>query len=59
VSPANPNDHLALSTGKHLCHCGDKASILMRCHVCKAVIARCGSHGRDIAKERNEHCAKK
>lgn len=49
------NDHLALAP-KHKCHCGEPASCLRRCRTCKTVVARCGGHMQDIARETLEHC---
>jgi len=52
--------HLVLQLGKHACSatgCPDRASRLVRCLTCKAVIARCYDHGRDMVRERELHCA--
>jgi hypothetical protein len=53
--------HLLLHIGKHACGtagCRERASRLIRCTTCKAVIARCGTHGANMARERERHCAR-
>lgn len=50
-------DHIAISTGKHKCACGQTASRLGRCAKCKAVIALCGNPKcGDITRAVDEHC---
>lgn len=53
--------HLLLQLGKHACgtaKCPERASRLIRCPTCKAVIARCGTHAANMMREREQHCAR-
>lgn len=53
-------EHLVLLAGRAealnlRCHCGVVASRFARCR-CGAVVARCGSHGDNMQRERIAHC---
>jgi hypothetical protein len=38
------------------CRCGERASLFIRCQVCKSIVASCGGHKMTGEQERDNHC---
>lgn len=59
---ASGKPHLVTEVGRHKCGagggCREDASVLVKCPTCKAVIARCGTHGdsKTMSDMRTSHC---
>jgi hypothetical protein len=49
--------HLSEQLGYHMCTCGQPATRLVRCKVCRTVIARCTGCGENMHKLQLGHCA--